>query len=534
MPQQEKVGTNGSLTTIFSIVSNMLGASLLSVPWSFGQSGLAAGIVSVVLLGGLTCYTAWLIIRNGQGYLDFADKCRETLGNWSYYATQIVSVVLLLGGLISYHCIISANLFSIVEAIREFSGDIDPATGHAPPCWFTPQIAPLFVVGFLFPLTLVRDLKLLVRLTSFGIVPVTLITFVIIFTGCTTTVPGGINWGTVTWVNMALPETLGILSSAFFVHNMVLAFFRNARNPATTGRNLVIAFLINAAIYCSVGTLGYLGYHDYITPGSVRPAILDNYLKMLPETNIMALAARVALLLQLSICFPMLFKLLRQYVLTMVLPVRWMKNVALIRARAKDRKESESGIDSSQNDQPVRQPASECGSINVSSAPAADSDLAAPDSTPASSQPPKSRGTEQPAPEPEFYLLTQILPATVLFFGVTLMFAMFYPNIGMVLRFSGAISGVAFTYGLPSLVELLVRHRRHVEFRAALLADAHSVHPEAAVTLDEASPLLPAAPLGPAERASLRHEQALYWMHFCLHGLILLFGLSLLGLQFFL
>ncbi|KAJ4459102.1 Transmembrane amino acid transporter [Paratrimastix pyriformis] len=546
----------------------MLGATLLSVPWAFGQSGLAAGIVSVFLLGGLTCYTAWLIIRNGKGYLDFAEKCEETLGRWSYYAAQIVSVVVLFGALISYHCIISANLFSIVEAIREFSGDIDPATGHAPPCWFSAQIAPLFVFGFLFPLTLVRDLKLLVRLSSFGIVPVVFITFVIIFTGCTTTVPGGINWKTVTWVNMELPETLGILSLAFFVHNLTLAFFRNARDPSTNGRNLLIAFLINAVIYCSVGAIGYIGYHDFTPQGAAAPAILDNYLKMLPETNILALAARVALLLQMSICFPLLFKMMRQYFLTLVLPVKWMKNGALIRATtalAKARKaqqeqskvspgnpaDLESGIDSAQGalDQPAR-PASESGSINAS-APAADegteSDTAplidASDSTPAppapidsSSPPPKCGGADasedQPAPEPEFYLLSQVLPATVLFFGATLMFAMFYPNIGLVLRFSGAFCGLVYIYGLPVLVEMLVRRRRHVEFRAAVLAGAQPVRPEAA-TLDEASPLVPAGPLGPVERTALSREQTRYWVHFCLHGLILLFGLSLLFLQFF-
>jgi len=88
--EHEKKEGQSSLTTIFSIVSTMLGATLLSVPWAFSKSGLIGGVVLVVFLGALTCYTASLIIRNGKGCLDFADRCRNVLGGWAFYSAQVV------------------------------------------------------------------------------------------------------------------------------------------------------------------------------------------------------------------------------------------------------------------------------------------------------------------------------------------------------------------------------------------------------------------------------------------------------------
>jgi len=117
-------------------------------------------------------------------------------------------------------------------------------------------------------------------------------------------------------------------------------------------------------------------------------------------------------------------------------------------------------------------------------------------------------------------MATQILPATVGLLAVTTIFALFFPNIGQVLRFSGAFCGLIYVFGLeqarrdcrlfsdcfgacaglPVLVEMALRRGRY-----RLLSSQSCV--------------------GAGERA-------LFATHWALHGLILVFGLVLLVLQF--
>jgi len=423
---------------------------------------------------------------------------------------QVVSVVVLFGALISYHIILSANLFDVVEAFRFFCGDVD-AQGHLRPSWFTTQIFPLFILAVVFPLTLVRELKVLVKLSSFGIFSVIFITVVIIYSGATP--PGGVQWVTVTFLSGELPETIGVLSLAFFVHNLVLAFFRNARNRSSSPRDLAAAFAINALIYGMVGAVGYAGFHNYVGRDG-REGILDNFLQMLQQTSGLAIAARVALIIQMVICFPLLFKMMRLNFLVLVLPTRFMKNGAAVAAasaalEARRQREQEApsggyggggdggdgGAESVEDDatealtkltlcpdhpQPdpprdadgdSRRPFALPGAAPappVSITPSSEADGSINSTAEEGSQ--GDVGVQSVAaldnlvvPEPEFSMWTQVLPATILFFTATTSFAVWYPNIGQVLRFSGAFCGL---YGLF----------RHTQLIAWLLDDRAGLH----------------------------------------------------------
>jgi len=168
--------SQSSATIIFSLVSSMLGSSVLAVPWSIARGGLIGGTVAIVGLCLISYYTGWLILRNAQGKADFSDRCREVLGTWSLYAGQLASFIVLFGVLIAYHIIMSTNLLAIVDGASVLFGAKEEAVL---PQW----VSPLIVLLVVFPLCLLRGLAVLVRLSSFGIISVLFLTAIIIYSG---------------------------------------------------------------------------------------------------------------------------------------------------------------------------------------------------------------------------------------------------------------------------------------------------------------------------------------------------------------
>ncbi|XP_064476279.1 neutral amino acid transporter 9-like [Ornithodoros turicata] len=55
-----------SFVTIFAIWNTMMGTSLLSMPWAISQQGFVAGILLIVAIGGLCLYTAYRVLSSPQ------------------------------------------------------------------------------------------------------------------------------------------------------------------------------------------------------------------------------------------------------------------------------------------------------------------------------------------------------------------------------------------------------------------------------------------------------------------------------------
>jgi amino acid permease len=54
---------HGSFTIIFTVWNNLLGASLITIPWAFSNAGLIVGTLIVFLSFLISYYTTWLIIK---------------------------------------------------------------------------------------------------------------------------------------------------------------------------------------------------------------------------------------------------------------------------------------------------------------------------------------------------------------------------------------------------------------------------------------------------------------------------------------
>ncbi|KAK2958150.1 Transmembrane amino acid transporter [Blattamonas nauphoetae] len=423
-----KKGGQPSIVLIFSLAATMIGATIISLPWVISQSGLILGPVLVILTGFLSIYTGRLILKNSKGYHDFGQKCRDTLGAWSQYLAQGISVLVLLSAQISLHIFLSQNLHSLVNAFIAF-------TKHDSPTWWTTKISALIILAVEFPLVLIPDLTVILKISSFGIIAVLAVCVIVVFKGVTP--PGGITMKDITYASPNFPVSLGVLSVSFFIHNILPSMFYDARSPKKNTLNMTLGFLLDMLLYLAVGITGYLGYHHFKDPatGQIK-TVPDNILLCFASTDIWAFVARICLTLQMIVTWPVMFSQTRTSFFEGFFP-----RSALECGKGCTRPSRSKGFRGTRSEKrPLldRNDGEETFSGHG-------------DET-------KEEFKDKPL-ELNFWI--HILPSSIVFMSIPTMFALFYPSVGNILRFAGSFCGFIYIFLLPNLVEIVVRIQAH-------------------------------------------------------------------------
>lgn len=109
-------GEQSSFVTIFAIWNTMMGTSLLSMPWAISQAGFAGGIMLVLCIGLLCLYTAYRVLSSpsltglkGEP-LEFSDVCHHFLGAWGERLAIVFSMMPLLGATVVFWVLMSTFL----------------------------------------------------------------------------------------------------------------------------------------------------------------------------------------------------------------------------------------------------------------------------------------------------------------------------------------------------------------------------------------------------------------------------------------
>ncbi|XP_028404423.1 sodium-coupled neutral amino acid transporter 9 homolog isoform X2 [Dendronephthya gigantea] len=120
------LGTQSSLVTIFSMWNTMMGTSLLTMPWAISQAGFTCGIVLMIFIGGLSFYTTKQIVNFAANYsskkretLEFSDICRAYLGPWGDRAAFAFSLCAIFGALIVFYVLMSNFLYNTGRFVYE-------------------------------------------------------------------------------------------------------------------------------------------------------------------------------------------------------------------------------------------------------------------------------------------------------------------------------------------------------------------------------------------------------------------------------
>jgi sodium-coupled neutral amino acid transporter 9 len=229
-------GKVGSIATIFSIWNTMVGSTLLAIPWGFRQSGIVLGCIVFFIVGFISYYTCCLVVKHSKnvkelkqvfasntssrismwkrlinrlrGYetlgddeydyrtsnttqqsnslfeneeqpadeaeeaiADFSEVCVLTLGKWSQILALIASVLILVGATVAYHIFMKDCLSSVITGIgklKSYNAKF-PWQKGGPPWYWNDIVASIAIIIVVFPLSLFKDLTFLGKINSFGV-----------------------------------------------------------------------------------------------------------------------------------------------------------------------------------------------------------------------------------------------------------------------------------------------------------------------------------------------------------------------------
>ncbi|XP_050711624.1 sodium-coupled neutral amino acid transporter 9-like [Eriocheir sinensis] len=339
-------GKQASHITIIAIWNTMMGTSLMTMPWAFGQAGFVGGIFIMLLMAGIALYTATrlLTLQKTMGLegpsQELSQVCQQLLGGTLGRVTEglsvTFSVLTLVGAQVVYWVLMSNFLFNTGEVIFDaINGEIHDNSSHllCPPnitsktssvaqpdpsgfhrWWQQDLTVPIYlIIPFIFLLNL-RDAKIFTYFNSLGAISVMVMYLFVISKAAV--------WG----ININFSDTAdplyvplfknsfmcltGTLSLAYFIHNCVVTIMQGNRHQENNVRDLTISYFLVAATYIPIGVL------FYTTFPLPKFCVVDNFLDNFPPHDIVLAVVRGFLFFQILTVYPLLGFFIRNQLFT--------------------------------------------------------------------------------------------------------------------------------------------------------------------------------------------------------------------------
>lgn len=241
------------LQTISSIVNTMMGTTIVALPFGLAESGIGTGLAIIALVGAVSCFTVLVVVESGPGSKDFAACVKLFLGHRMQMAAWAMSVAIIVGAAIVYHILMQETLFALVNTLMSACGVTGAPAGTGWTRW-----AAALVPWFLFPISNMQDLSMLIKFNSVGFLFLSYVIIFVISHGLHAMVVGGpmeavttlstsdspysdsgilriVVGGTANFASLG-----GMMMLSFFIHNCIQPIIRNA-DPKTRRADITIA-----------------------------------------------------------------------------------------------------------------------------------------------------------------------------------------------------------------------------------------------------------------------------------------------------
>lgn len=125
-------GKNSSIVTIFMIWNTMMGTSILSIPWGIKQAGFTTGVCILFVMALLTLYCCYRVLKSrvsipliDTSTWEFPDVCKYYFGSFGQWSSLLFSMVSLVGATIVYWVLMSNFLFNTGKFIYNYVHDVN-------------------------------------------------------------------------------------------------------------------------------------------------------------------------------------------------------------------------------------------------------------------------------------------------------------------------------------------------------------------------------------------------------------------------
>ncbi|XP_054273752.1 sodium-coupled neutral amino acid transporter 9 homolog isoform X1 [Macrosteles quadrilineatus] len=330
-----------SLVTIFVLWNTMVGTSLLTMPWGLERAGFAMGILLVMGMATLCCYTAHCVVSTQAAYGppggEISELTRHLLGRKAEILSKIFSYIVLAGALIVYWILMTNFLYFIVDFIyTEISGGFDQSTINGTVRCFPEAVAtnvtisseqttfqkwwslnlsvPIYLALLVGPLLSFKSVTFFTKFNSLGTLSLMyLMVFVMVKAfnsgwNLNLSDPSSPNYAKL--FKTSFFATSGMLAMSYFLQNIVITIMRSNRNQKNNTRDLAIAYSLGMGTYLVIGILFYASFPLR------KSCIADNLLNNFASWDVGTLVARVFLFFQLVTVYPLISFMLRYQVMT--------------------------------------------------------------------------------------------------------------------------------------------------------------------------------------------------------------------------
>ncbi|KAK1345409.1 hypothetical protein QTO34_014122 [Cnephaeus nilssonii] len=258
----------------------------LDTQYSLGikQAGFTTGVCVILLMGLLTLYCCYRVVRSratipsvDTSAWEFPDVCRHYFGAFGQWSSLLFSLVSLVGAMVVYWVLMSNFLFNTGKFMFNFIHHINdtdaalrtndsnpvtcPSAGRGRPdngsavfsadatgrqqfeeWWDKSRTVPFYLVGLLLPLLSFRSPSFFSRFNVLGAlrceagtVSVVYLTFLVTLKAARSGFHLEFHWFTPTEffvpeIGARFPQLTGVLTLAFFIHNCVITLLKSNKN----------------------------------------------------------------------------------------------------------------------------------------------------------------------------------------------------------------------------------------------------------------------------------------------------------------
>jgi len=295
-------------TSIYNLVSTIIGGGILSLPYAFDRAGILGALIMLVASAAASDFTTWVLICCGRrtGATSYEGVATAAFGMHAKALTQMLVVMLTTIASVAYAILLRDLAGSIVRGFIVKGGTT---------LWTENAIMAMLVVA-VSPFCLLRTLNALRFLSFFSICAVAALAVVVIFHTAECHADDDINEEITLW-----PDSIGnfldampIFICCFVCHFNVLPTHGELRRPTRARLHRVVhgTMLVTGVFYIIVGLSGYL----YMT---CEGKFEDNVLNAFPDDDAAAAVGRCGLGITVLLSFPLLIVPCRDTLLGMVL-----------------------------------------------------------------------------------------------------------------------------------------------------------------------------------------------------------------------
>ncbi|XP_047229018.1 sodium-coupled neutral amino acid transporter 9 [Girardinichthys multiradiatus] len=132
VPDSVQASKNPSIVTIFAIWNTMMGTSILSIPWGIKQAGFTMGIIILIFTGLLMLYCCYIVIKSPKAIKvedtsnwEFPDVCRFYFGKFGQWSSLFFSMVSLVGAMVVYWVLMSNFLYNTGQFMYNHANNVN-------------------------------------------------------------------------------------------------------------------------------------------------------------------------------------------------------------------------------------------------------------------------------------------------------------------------------------------------------------------------------------------------------------------------